>query len=578
MNARGKALTNFENLKADIIEKLENTDGADTDYYAKKLDGDWTDFFWREAKENFERINVSFDGRIDEIYYSFFNRFVLNKIIRCGNVEKSIAAANFASDKRKEDAQDSQKSILKAFDKLYGKGGDDTDILYENFEIYDSFITTELLDKFNTVLNVYSKNKQLINEELNVFTNEDEDAKKNYSFIPQYNNDANNIYLNSTNQKERAYFYAICCFIEKCTFSNNNFIFDTDKEIKFKRWMRVCRNLIENADIRSIPVMITCISKIDELCDKVSDSKYGNDIYSYLSDCTESNKNDSKLEIQLDEEIQKAKAITDINAQISEEEITDAEKLAFFKGAIRFLFRDSEDKVDWGNFKIKAEKAEELFNPPKGIKNTVKYETVKLFLEQFDSFNWYVYLSPIGYSRKKEEHCWKTYILCDSDKKFSKQVENMLLGKSALHHNEIYEAFLNSIILKDICKESESYKYHYQDVLGEFAIHKAYGPRNEHYIFVTKNRLKKNKILSEFAKISADNQLEVVNYKGKAWTFIRGKDIYFEFENEEFDFKIKWNENEKTYADYICLVDDENRGIFWSDENKDEIILKLKNI
>lgn len=580
MNARGKALTNFENLKADLVGWIDkNLTKEAAENYTKKLDGEWTDFFWKESKENFEKLNVKFNGKIDVIYYSLFNRFVFNKIIHYGHIEKSIIPDSFLTDNHK-DPEDWQKPIFKSFDKIYGKNGDDSNILYESFEIYKDYISDKALSDFDVIIKVYDQNKESINYELNTFTNEDEEdvSKQSYNFIPKFvNNEKKGLFLNSTTQKERIYFYAVCCFIEKSTFTNNDYRFDSEIKKKFKRWMRVCRNIIENSDIRAIPAMITCIGKIDELIEKTANSKHNLDIYSYLSDCSDMNikKNDSKLNIQLNEEIQKAKAITDATIQITEDEIKEAESIAFFKGAISFLFRDSDDNLDWVAFKTKAGNAKnKLFDSS----NEVKFETVKLFMEQFEDFHGDFYLSTKGYSRKREEHCWKTYILCDSDKKFSTQLEGMLMEQSASNHNEIYEAFLNSNILKKICQESESYKYHYQEVLGEYAIHKAYGPKNEHYIFVTKNRLIKYEILSEFAKISADNQLEVVINKDKAWTFIRGKDIYFEFDNKDFDLKIKWNENEKKNADYICLVNDDSRGIFWTDENKDELILKLKNI
>lgn len=52
-------------------------------------------------------------------------------------------------------------------------------------------------------------------------------------------------------------FLAICHFILNCRIVN---VFD---ETKFFRWMRVVRNLTENAAIDNIPAMITCME--DEL-------------------------------------------------------------------------------------------------------------------------------------------------------------------------------------------------------------------------------------------------------------------------------------------------------------------------
>jgi hypothetical protein len=76
MNARGKALTNFENFKADLVgyikkeEWEKNKEPRDTIAY--KLDTGWTDIFWH---------NKSDEYKIDEIYFAFFNRYFLNILI-----------------------------------------------------------------------------------------------------------------------------------------------------------------------------------------------------------------------------------------------------------------------------------------------------------------------------------------------------------------------------------------------------------------------------------------------------------------------------------------------------------------
>ena len=75
MNARGKALTNFENFKADLVghikkkkwEKVKNPD----DTIAHKLDTIWTDIFWRHKSEEY---------KIDEIYFTFIKRYLLMSI------------------------------------------------------------------------------------------------------------------------------------------------------------------------------------------------------------------------------------------------------------------------------------------------------------------------------------------------------------------------------------------------------------------------------------------------------------------------------------------------------------------
>ena len=82
MNARGKQLTNFENFKADLVgyikkkaeeenEKWKNL-ASSVNGIPAKLDTEWTDIFWQ---------NKTDDGRIDEIYFAFLNRYFLHYAI-----------------------------------------------------------------------------------------------------------------------------------------------------------------------------------------------------------------------------------------------------------------------------------------------------------------------------------------------------------------------------------------------------------------------------------------------------------------------------------------------------------------
>ena len=86
MNARGKALTPFENFKADLVgflkNKTENDDyyiGFDTADFDHNLDTNWTDIFWKFRSE---------EHKIDEIYFAFINRFFLNELITAKNIDK----------------------------------------------------------------------------------------------------------------------------------------------------------------------------------------------------------------------------------------------------------------------------------------------------------------------------------------------------------------------------------------------------------------------------------------------------------------------------------------------------------
>ena len=53
MNSRGKALTVFEEFKANFIDFLDKKYGEDKKkYFSDKMDGVWTDFFWKHKEED----------------------------------------------------------------------------------------------------------------------------------------------------------------------------------------------------------------------------------------------------------------------------------------------------------------------------------------------------------------------------------------------------------------------------------------------------------------------------------------------------------------------------------------------
>lgn len=83
INARGKALSHFENLKSDINNLWRNED------YKSKLDGAWTEYVWKESSKdsNSGTIEERFDS---DFYNSFKNIFYLNYL---SNIEKPLTPA-----------------------------------------------------------------------------------------------------------------------------------------------------------------------------------------------------------------------------------------------------------------------------------------------------------------------------------------------------------------------------------------------------------------------------------------------------------------------------------------------------
>lgn len=93
MNARGKQLTDFENFKAELVKfakEDQNLGEAEALKFAAKLDVEWTDIFWKNRWED----TTSGDVSIDEIYFTFINRFVRLKCIQKYNDESDFLKKN----------------------------------------------------------------------------------------------------------------------------------------------------------------------------------------------------------------------------------------------------------------------------------------------------------------------------------------------------------------------------------------------------------------------------------------------------------------------------------------------------
>ena len=369
MNARGKQLTNFENFKADLvgyIKKKANEDKIwekflhDKDGIPIKLDTEWTDIFWQ---------NKTDDGRIDEIYFAFLNRYFLH-----------YAIANL-------DANENSPIW-----KLYGDKSDDSALSYDNgFQMYADTIEKKLQVETSQEQNTSEKNlleklsalyanvKQIVDKVVKDQTCNDiqsiNDKIRSYlpewfssfDFIPQYKKKdngeydvikdsfGNNLYKVTTlTQPQRVVFFGICRYLEECG------SFD---EVRFKRWMRVVCNLTENNTVDTIDAMRSRIKLINEL------SSYHKDIYKFLSGEDFVIKSDAAKE-QLAEEIEKARQIltgnyngniADLKGKTWEDVIIEAEKFAFFKGAIRFLFRKENGEYNWEDFDIKWGNAQTIF-------------------------------------------------------------------------------------------------------------------------------------------------------------------------------------------------------------------------
>lgn len=379
MNARGKQLTDFENFKADLIgyitkqaednPKSEWNDLLDAkNGIPIKLDTDWTDIFWK---------NKSKESKIDEIYFAFINRYFLQELI-CAKKE----------DKTDLYSADNLEKNNGAFRHLYGEQGEDSRLQYSGLDKYmfndDKTIPLSFFTSLSNTLNKLKLELSgckffdvcCINTYFPIWVDSE------FEYIPKYNEISK---ITTLGQKERVVFLAISRYLEMGGFNN----------VSFKRWMRVVWNIVENSGIETISAMIGAMRLIDEL------SEGAHNIYNFLSNSQLQIKSNFAKD-QIAEEIAKAKQILDENEnprkykgsckkedgsdyQTWEEIIIEAEKYAFFKGAIRFLFTDRYGNPNWCIFDTKWQNAKEYFDEG-GVKDDKKVFLTKSLVIQCD--NW----------------------------------------------------------------------------------------------------------------------------------------------------------------------------------------------
>lgn len=364
MNARGKQLTPFENFKADLIGYIEQQ--AKDEKNDKKeewnnlldvykgipilLDTDWMDIFWKNKSKNYQ---------IDEIYYAFLNRFFWNY---------------YVGKSKETGSKIEQIDIYKYLNK-------DNYTTYESLENYknsEGIIPFELFEDLQAVLNnfrEYAQDKSLKELIPNA------KWEKPFHFIPEYDNKGS---ITGITQIQRIIFFAICKYFKE----------EEGDENSLKRWMRVVWNLVSGKDergraqIRSIDIVKKVIDSINKLeSHRVYESIQEIDLQDSSS---ESDEEVGRYQQRWNEEIEKAKKICEDITW--EEKIITAENYAFFRGSIRFLFRNAQGNIDWNFFEKKWENVQKYFKEGEvGEKESVMTEDynnaslLKALISRFDT-------------------------------------------------------------------------------------------------------------------------------------------------------------------------------------------------
>jgi len=371
LNARGKALSSFENFKADLIgfikdvsvfEKvIEMDNGIILNHYdiiANKLDNTWSDLFWREAKKHLNDNENKSKISVDAYFFRFLHRLIINDYI----------VAYRGSDINKDAAY---RELIRKESELY----------YTNFELYktNNLITTGFVKNLEFLLDFYSRFNTQIQQYINPLW--DKPALKysiyrdgNYTMDDRMVFDAVNLYiLNSGND-----------------FHHQN----------FKSWMRVIWNLISDPDIRSIEANKTVMTVIRNI------AAYANDIYNTLAnnilDAYIYSLNNIHKE-QLLEEKQKAILILK-NKDEWEKAIQKAESHKLYEGNIGFLLSN----IQSGEQLNKRFETSCLFFSDKGAKELIETEShslIRYIVSQFDNWG-----ELQRFNFLSNEINWKTYL------------------------------------------------------------------------------------------------------------------------------------------------------------------------
>jgi len=372
MNARGKALTPFENFKAWLMEYISSNENIEINKIDDKdwtllLDTKWTDLFWK----NKDDANML----IDEEYMRFFRN-----ISQIYYVQKD----SFKSDNKEH----REKATLLAT----RKGGDQEYLFVPN----SFFAEIEILSS-NNLNNIFAI--------IDVLSDQQKDIEKNISDISFFSKEQSlfkAFISNEMTYPDKVRFYGMMLYLLKEKDS-----FDT---VKFSNWMRVVRNLVENSVIDDIAPFSRAIKGLLKL------SANCNNIYEYLARPEIENISGFN-EIQKNEEIRKAKLICE-NIDW-EEKFLKFENHEYFKGQINFLldlFSENEI-ITMTKFCDYAEKCAIIFSQKMKGQNDVTFEQALLaqgnYLISVDSNYSFVRMyTPSG----KKAQDWRTTVFRDKTK------------------------------------------------------------------------------------------------------------------------------------------------------------------
>lgn len=267
MNARGKALTHFENFKAQLRNYLSEDEDFASEFI-NNINGKWSQFFWapvyrktvKDTATGKEILETSFDSQMMKFF-----RFgmLMDYIIKVDNTLVVNSQKNI---------RDSLRDLLKEQDYFF------TSRLFK-----DGFRHVYEIDSASAVLNVDTFRK--INVLLNVLSKRQE-LTDSISFVS--GDEFNKTYIGETRafrrligasderaltNEEQIVLYAEYAFLIR--YSNEDYTFD--KETELNRWLRLVSNLVKptlNLQLDIFFYMIRSINRLVEAGSAMSCDEY----------------------------------------------------------------------------------------------------------------------------------------------------------------------------------------------------------------------------------------------------------------------------------------------------------------
>ena len=509
MNGRGKPLTAFENLKAAIDNILpkeldydfkEMGDEASGSNFKEKwqscIDGKWTDAFWDKDKPH----------DIDKNLTKFIVRFLSG----------CYAALKANSNQTTDTTNDKTEKQLR-----------DINVNENN---YSSFIPFGPIKKVLELENSFG----FLARAFNIIS-----CKGNVHVLyPTWRNSDSPFTIS-----EKTEYKALSVLLAYV-------LFDGDKKA-----LRFAWNMAENT--------VSEYNDFINLCNRFGEIKTSEHldkgIYTVLSNHKFNNPSD-----QLSEEIAKAKQIlkgnydgnlAELKGKTWEDVILEAENYAFFKGAIRFLFRNENGEWDWKDFDTKWKNAQRYFDKDGVVKNNSS-KLLRFFISKFDeknvseNKNWSLFW---GMVYDNSANSWKDLL---TKEKWKRPIHEVLISND-IKVNPSYQSTFKTPEWKNI--QEELVKTNLLECIGENC---SLYFRYDNYLLTLPGRCldknkyiigsHRNKILAKLydggtgtrskqpGKIYSDQKIDGCD-------FFWGLDVYFQYKKGSKVYDFVWYRDDFVY-------------------------------